>query len=135
MKKFLNKYFLVLLLKYVALYTIQFSQGADLQVPTLEGLMLAVIVLMVLPIVDLLFLAWPTYWIVTKVEQANNRLWLIGMLTICTFEVYLTMLCSQHQLMDWHIWKGVISLLLFSIIFRETLKTEKSKHITPSTNS
>jgi hypothetical protein len=85
MKNFLNKYFFILLLKYGALYTIGFSHGASLKIPTLEGAIFAAIVLMVLPMVELLFLPWPTLGIVTKVEQTLNRLWLLGLLPICTF--------------------------------------------------
>lgn len=74
----------------------------------------------ILPVVDLIFLSYPSIWLVQKIKEDKNWLPLLGILFIAEFAI--SVWVTQNQIQEHHLIKLAISVIVFAIVFMPDLK-------------
>ena len=96
---------------------------------SISALIYGFLLLSILPFAESIALGIPTTWVLLK--SRINPSWILALLIIFGLELLLTVELTQQKLEPYHIWKLVISISTFFLIFRKEISVvtqKKSAH-------
>ena len=121
MKSLFRKYLIYTGLKFLIYYGWNFGFATlDWDFSDFQRIVLGIIMLGILPVVDLIFLSYPSIWLVQKIKEDKNWLPLLGILFIAEFAI--SVWVTQNQIQEHHLIKLAISVIVFAIVFMPDLK-------------
>ena len=121
MKSLFRKYLIYTGVKCLIYYGWNFGFATlDWDFSDFQRIALGIIMLGILPVVDLIFLSYPSIWLVQKIKEDKKWLPLLGILFIAEFAI--SVWVTQNQIQEHLLIKLAISVVVFAIVFMPDLK-------------
>jgi hypothetical protein len=122
MKEDLKKFFIYLLIKYSIGFFFAFREGQEFSYSSMnsEGLILAIFIFLFFPFIDLILFFPFIHFFLQKIRKTKVVLGIVGICFLIISEIYVTRKLSQDAYMEWHLWKGFLSLSVLVVVYNKT---------------